>query len=104
MNPPAFLLAESSSLPANLGLAVLIAVVGGVVGILLVLATTWLLPHIINRLTPDVDEAKEIARGNVAVAEYFGRVAAAAIVGVSLVIAAAVVAGILSVALSAPAQ
>jgi ABC-type antimicrobial peptide transport system permease subunit len=104
MNAPADLLAlaDFSNLSANIGLAVLIAVVGGVVGILLVLATTWLLPHVINRLTPDIDEAKEVARGNVAVAEYFGRVAAAAIIGVSVVIAAAVVAGILAVALSSP--
>jgi len=104
MNASALLLAELSNLPANIGLAVLIAVIGAVVGILLVLATVWLLPPIINRLTPDVDEAKEIARGNTAVAEYFGRVAAAAIIGVSLVIAAAVVAGILSVGLAGPGQ
>ncbi len=36
------------------------------------------------------DREKEIVRGNVAVAEYFGRVVAAAIIGASIIIAAAV--------------
>jgi len=47
------------------------------------------------RLTPNIDEEKEIARGNRAVARYFGRLTAAAIVGISIVIAAAIIGGIL---------
>jgi hypothetical protein len=48
------------------------------------------------RLTPNIDEEKEIVRGNGAVAEYYGRVVGACIVGISIVIAAAVLGGILS--------
>jgi hypothetical protein len=80
----------------NIGWAMVFSLIGGLVGIILVLLATLFLPSIINRMTPDIDEEKEIARGNQAVAEYFGRVVAASILGVSLVVAAAVFAGILS--------
>lgn len=72
------------------------SLLGGVVGIALVLAASALLPRLINRLTPALDEEKEIARGNVAVAQYFGRVVAASVIGVSIVVAAAVLGGILA--------
>ena len=65
-----------------------------VVGIVLVLAATLVIPRLIERLTPNIDEDKEIARGNRAVAEYFGRVVAASIIGISIVIAAAILGGI----------
>ena len=54
------------------------------------------MPKMMNRLTPNIDEEKEIARGNVAVAEYYGRVVGACIIGVSVVIAAAVLGGLIS--------
>ncbi len=78
------------------GYAVTYCLVGGIAGLALVLLATFLLPRIINRLTPRIDEEKEIARGNQAVAEYFGRVVAAAILGMSIVIAAAVLGGIIA--------
>lgn len=80
----------------NIGWAVVFSVVGGVVGVVLVLLASAILPKLIERLTPDLDEEKELARGNVAVAEYFGRIIAAAIIGVSLIVAAAVLGGILA--------
>jgi hypothetical protein len=80
----------------NVGLSVVFAIVGGIVGIALVLASTLVIPKLIDRMTPTLDEEKEIARGNVAVAEYFGRVVAACILGVSIVVAAAVMAGIMA--------
>jgi hypothetical protein len=80
----------------NIGWAVLFSAVGGVVGILLVLSSSMILPKLIDRLTPDLDEAKEIARGNTAVAEYFGRVVAAGVIGISIVVGAAVLGGILA--------
>jgi hypothetical protein len=80
----------------NLGWAVLFAVVGGGVGIVLVLASTIFLPRIMDKMTPNLDEEKEIARGNIAVAEYFGRVAGASILGVSLVVAASILGGIIA--------
>ncbi len=80
----------------NVGWAVIFSVVGGIIGIGLVLGSSLLLPRLINRLTPDLDEGKEIARGNVAVAEYFGRVTGASILGISLVVAAAILGGIIA--------
>ena len=76
-------------------LTLVFSAVGGVVGIVLVLGSTRVLPRLIDRMTPNLDEEKEIARGNVAVAEYFGRVVGASIVGISLVVAAAILGGIL---------
>ena len=78
----------------NLGWAVMFIAVSAVVGIVLILASTWVVPKLIDRLTPSIDEDKEIARGNRAVAEYFGRIVSATIIGISLVIAAAILGGI----------
>ncbi len=80
----------------DLGWMVVFAFAGGVVGMALVLAGSAFLPRLIDRLTPNVDEEREIARGNRAVADYFGRVVAAAIVGMSIVVAAAVLGGIIA--------
>lgn len=80
----------------NIGWAVIFSVVGGAVGVALVLAASMVLPRLIERMTPNLDEEKELARGNVAVAEYFGRIVAASIVGISIVVAAAVLAGIIA--------
>jgi hypothetical protein len=80
----------------NIGWAVVFSIVGGLVGIALVIAASTVLPKLIDRFTPNLDEGKEIARGNVAVAQYFGRVVGASILGVSLVVAAAVLGGIIA--------
>ena len=80
----------------NIGWAVIFTVVGGTVGVLLMLFATFLIPRMLARLTPNMNEDKEIARGNRAVADYFGRVVAATIIGVSIVIAAAIVAGVIA--------
>jgi hypothetical protein len=80
----------------NIGWAMIFSIVGGLIGMALVIASSLMLPGLIDRLTPTIDEQKEIARGNSAVAEYFGRVVAAAILGVSIVAAAAVLGGIIA--------
>ena len=80
----------------DIGWAVIFSVVGGLVGIILVMLATLILPKLIERMTPNLDEEKELARGNTAVAEYFGRISAAAIIGVSLIIAGAVLGGIIA--------
>ena len=85
-----------SDVLTNLGWAVIFSVVGGVIGVALVLLASLFLPRLIEHMTPNIDEDKEIARGNVAVAQYFGRVVAASIIGVSIVIAAAVGCGIIA--------
>jgi hypothetical protein len=81
---------------ANMGWAALFSVLGGLIGIVLMVAAAAILPAALKRFTPSIDEDKEIVRGNIAVAEYFGRVAAAGILGASIVIAAAIVAGVLA--------
>jgi hypothetical protein len=80
----------------NVGWAVVFSIVGGIVGVTLVLGASAVLPKLIDRFTPNLDEDKEIARGNVAVAQYFGRVVGASILGISLVVAAAVLGGIIA--------
>jgi hypothetical protein len=80
----------------NVGWSVVFAVVGGVVGLGLVMLAALIVPRVIDRLTPNIDEQKEIARGNVAVGEYFGRVVSAVVIGVSIIIGAAVLGGIIA--------
>lgn len=76
--------------------ALMFSVAGGLVGVALLIALSAKLPKVFNTLTPHIDEEKEIAGGNRAVAEYFGRVVSASIIGVSMIIAAAVLGGILT--------
>lgn len=85
-----------SEVAENICWAVVFSFVGGVVGIVLVMVSSVFLPRLIERMTPNLDEGKEIARGNVAVAEYFGRVVAGSIIGISIVVAAAVLAGVIA--------
>ena len=80
----------------NIGWSIVFSVVGGLIGLVLVMLASCVVPRLIDRLTPNIDEQKEIARGNGAVAEYFGRLVSAAILGVSIVVAAAVLGGIIA--------
>jgi drug/metabolite transporter (DMT)-like permease len=77
----------------NIGWAIVLSAIGSLCGVSLVIVAVSFLPRLIDKLTPDIDEEAEILRGNSAVAEYHGRVSAAAIIGVSIVIAAAVLGG-----------
>ncbi len=81
---------------SNIGWTVIFAVIGGLIGIVLMMVAAVMIPKLLDRLTPDLDEDKELARGNRAVAEYFGRVVSACIIGMSLIIAAAILGGILA--------
>jgi hypothetical protein len=85
-----------SEVAVNMGWAVVFSFLGAVVGVALVLGASLVLPRLIQRVTPNLDEEKEIARGNVAVAQYFGRVVAASIIGMSIVVAAAVLGGLIA--------
>jgi uncharacterized membrane protein YjfL (UPF0719 family) len=80
----------------NIGWAIVFSVVGGLVGMVLVLLASVIVPRLIDRFTPNIDEQKEIVRGNSAVAEYYGRLVSAAILGVSIVVAAAVLGGVIA--------
>ncbi len=80
----------------NIGWSLVFSIIGALIGMVLVLASTLIIPWLLDRLTPNIDEQKEIARGNQAVADYYGRVVGSAILGVSLVVAAAVLGGLLA--------
>jgi uncharacterized membrane protein YjfL (UPF0719 family) len=80
----------------NIGWSVVFSVIGGVIGMALVISSSLILPALIDRMTPNIDEQKEITRGNSAVGEYYGRVTGSAILGVSIVVAAAVLGGIIA--------
>lgn len=81
---------------SNIGWSMIFSLVGGLVGMALVLLASAIVPKLMGRLTPNIDEEKEIVRGNVAVAEYFGRVVGACVLGLSIVVAAAVLGGIIA--------
>jgi len=80
----------------NIGWSMLFSLVGGIVGMALVLMASVIVPKLMDWLTPNIDEEKEIARGNAAVAEYYGRVVGACILGLSIVIGAAVLGGLIA--------
>lgn len=79
-----------------IGWGLVYVIVGGLLGAVLVLLASAILPKLIDRLTPAIDEQKEIIRGNQAVAEYFGRIVSAGIIGISIVVAAAVLGGLIA--------
>lgn len=80
----------------DIGWAVVFTLAGGIIGILLILASTLLIPRILSRLTPNLNEDKEIAQGNRAVAEYFGRIVGATIIAIGIVVAASILGGIIA--------
>ena len=80
----------------NIGWSIVFLLVGGLLGMVLLIVASFMVPRVIDRLTPNIDEQKEIVRGNSAVAEYFGRLVSAAILGVAIVMAAAVLGGIMA--------
>jgi hypothetical protein len=67
---------------------------GVLLGLVAFALALWALPKFLNQLTPEMDEEREILKGNLAVAIYFGLLVAAAVLGVALIIAAAIFAGI----------
>jgi len=69
-------------------------ILAGGLGLVFLLVAVWAVPRLMNALTPKIDEEKEIARGNMAVAHYFGAIVQAMIIGMSIIIAAAIIAGI----------
>ncbi len=80
----------------NMGWSLIFSIVGALIGMVLVIVSSLILPTLINRLTPNIDEEKEMVRGNVAVGEYYGRVVGSSILGVSIVVAGAVLGGIIA--------
>ena len=79
----------------NIVAAIVFTFLAGMLGMLFMFVGVAVLPKMLDRLTPNINEEKEIVRGNVAVANYFGRVVHAAIIGMSIIIAAAIIAGMM---------
>lgn len=69
------------------------ALAAAAMGFIFMLLGALIIPRIIDRMTPNINEEKEMVRGNMAVATYFGQVVQAAIIGMSIIIAAAIIAG-----------
>lgn len=80
----------------NIVWAVVFALTGAAAGAMLLIRISARIPAVFNKLTPNIDEGREILRGNRAVADYFGRVVAAAILGVSFIIAASVLGALIA--------
>ncbi|MBP7795322.1 MAG: hypothetical protein KA059_00915 [Elusimicrobiales bacterium] len=80
----------------NILWAIIFSFIGAALGILLFVKISRKLPSIFDRITPNIDEGKEMIRGNLAVAEYFGKIVAAGIIGISIIIGLAVFAGIIA--------
>jgi hypothetical protein len=76
--------------------ALVFSLMGALMGAALLITLSTRLPKIFDKLTPNIDEDKEIVRGNRAVAEYFGRIVSSGIIGISIIIAAAVLGGLLA--------
>ncbi|MBS3061733.1 MAG: DUF350 domain-containing protein [Candidatus Diapherotrites archaeon] len=74
--------------------AVVYTLLGGVLGLLLLLLAVLVVPRILYALSPKIDEEKEIARGNMAVAHYYGAIVQGVLIGFALIIAAAIISGI----------
>jgi len=68
----------------------LYAIFGSILGGLLLVSWAFWIPKILNRFTRQIDEEKEMLRGNVAVAQYFGMIVAALILGLSGIISVAI--------------
>ncbi len=64
------------------------------VGVGCLFALTIVLPRILSKFTPHIEEEREIAAGNRAVAEYHGRIVSSLVIGVSIIIAAALFVGL----------
>ena len=76
-------------------LAVAYTVLGGLLGMALMALSTLIIPKLVDRLTPSIDDEKEMLRGNLAVATYVGKVTQAVILGMSMIVAASIIAGLM---------
>jgi hypothetical protein len=84
-----------TSLAANLGLGVGYALLCGILGMCMMGLAAFIIPKIVDKVTPDIDDEKELLRGNVAMGVYTGLVTGAVILGISIIIAASIIAGLM---------
>ena len=77
----------------NVAVGAAFMLIATVMGFAVMLLGAFLVPKIVDKFTPNINEEKEIVRGNMAVAHYFGGIVQAVIIGMSIIIAAAIIAG-----------
>ena len=75
--------------------AVAYTIVGGVIGLLFMMLGVYILPKFMDKITPKIDDEKEILKGNLAVGTYFSNIIGAMIIGLSIIIGAAIIGGLL---------
>ena len=85
-----------SEILTNILWAMIFSMLGGLIGSALFITLASKLPRLFDKLTPNIDEGKEMVRGNQAVGAYYGRVVAAGIIGLSIIIAASILGGLLA--------
>ena len=69
--------------------------IGAVVGIIVMSISSIVIPKLLNKMSRKIDEEHELVRGNLAVATYYGQIIHAVIIGISIIVAAAIIAAIL---------
>lgn len=85
---------DTNPIPPNPLSPVLVSALAAVLGTLLLMVITLILPRFLARFTPHINEEREIAEGNRAVAEYHGRIVSALILGTSIIVATAIFVGL----------
>ncbi len=70
--------------------------IGAGIGIYLFIKISKKFLPYLSKLLQILTREKEIIRGNLAVAEYFGKIVSAGIIGISIIIAAAIIVGIIA--------
>ena len=83
-----------SELTSAFGTGLLYSILSTLFGLSVFGIATICLPRLVERFSPHIDEQKEIASGNQAVADYYGRIVSAAILGVSIIIATGIFVGL----------
>jgi hypothetical protein len=84
-----------ASFATNLGLGVGYSILCGILGICMMGLAAFIIPKIVDKVTPDIDDEKELLRGNVAMGVYTGIITAAVILGISIIVAASIIAGLM---------
>jgi len=70
-------------------------IISAVAGLILLMLVSFMIPKLVDRITPNIDDEKEMLRGNIAVGNYVGLVTSSVIIGISLILAAAIIAAVM---------
>jgi hypothetical protein len=84
-----------ASVVTELGLGVAYTVLGGIMGMTFLSLAAHVIPKIVDKMTPAIDDEKELVKGNVAMGIYSGIITGAVIIGACIIIAASIIAGLM---------